>query len=270
MMFSLGSSLEAQDFKRIIHQKSSVALGLVLQMILLPSIALGIAYFAPISLEWKIGILIVALCPGGATSNYISYILKADTALSVSLTTVNSFLIIFSVPLLFNFGISALTNQVSDYNIQLGGSIKEVLFFVLTPMLIGLGFRKVFTKTAIASQNLLKWGSTILLGLVFLLKFLRGTNGKSNLAIVDILELLPYCLLLHFSGMLLSYFLSQKLLKNQLQSITIAIEVGLQNTALALLIANSLFADSLVEQPALAFAMFSFFTTLGFGWVKAP
>ena len=91
-MFGLGLSLSPADFKNLFNQPRALAVGLVCQMALLPFIAWFIAAWAPVTNELKVGIMILSVCPGGITSNLVSYFVKGNVALAISLTVTNAFL----------------------------------------------------------------------------------------------------------------------------------------------------------------------------------
>ena len=86
--FAIGSSLRFADFENIFRKSKPLYLGLFLQMVFLPICAFIIAAVADLSPAEKVGLIIVAICPGGTTSNFISYLIKADTALAVALTSI--------------------------------------------------------------------------------------------------------------------------------------------------------------------------------------
>lgn len=267
IMFSLGTSLRIKDFQRVTQQKEAVGLGLLLQMVLLPLLALIIAWIAPLRAEWKLGLFIVSLCPGGATSNFISYLVNADTALSVSLTCVNSFLILISVPLMVNLSVEVFLGQNDSYNISLLDTALDMFYVILLPVTLGVLFRHFLPHWVFSLKEILKISSTIILASVFAFKIFWEQND-ALISWSDIIELLPYCFLLHFLAITLSYAMSKWILSDKKQSVTIGIEVGLQNTALALLITDEMMDNALIGYPALVFAMFTFFTTFGFAWWK--
>ncbi|MCH2193518.1 bile acid:sodium symporter [Kordia sp.] len=268
IMFGIGSSLRTEDFKNVFKNPKSLTIGLVLQIIALPLLALLIVSFTDLSPEWKMGIFIVSICPGGTTSNFISYILKTDVALSISLTVVNSFIILFTIPTLVFFGLEYFELEKSNENLSLVNTITQVFLVLIFPVLIGLFLNEKYPITIQKIQNYLKYFNILLLAFVFGVKFFASeTNGGSGINQEIIYVLLPACLLLHSISMIGSYFLSRKLKLNNLQSTTIGIEVGLQNTGLALLVSTTIVKNEVMSQPALVFAIFSFFTTLIFGYV---
>ncbi len=265
IMFGIGSSVKLDDFKVLFKSKKVVGVGLSLQMIFLPIFAFLIAYSSGISPEFKVGLFIVAICPGGTTSNFISYIVKADVALSIALTSINSVLILVTIPLLSKFAIMAFLGNGADVEISVVSTFYKVIVILFIPAISGVMFNEKFESISKKIQKTLKYINTILLAIVFAIKFFAGNSfGGSGIQLSEIFELLPFCLLLHVGSMILSYLLALKLNISNFRATTIGIEVGLQNTTLALLVTGTLIGNNEMTKPALVYAIFSFFTTLIF------
>lgn len=268
IMFGIGSSLRMRDFIRTFARSKALYTGLSLQLVFLPLLAVFIISFAPIDPIWKLGIFIVSISPGGTSSNLISYIARADVALSVTLTSFNSLIILFSIPLLTNFAISYYGFDNSEYALKMGSTFWQILLIVLIPVIAGVYFNKKFPTQSSNSQKPLRNIIMVLLAGIFSVKFLMDEqNGGSGLTFEAIKTLLPYCLSLHLVSIVFSYFLALVIRIRNQQALTIAIEVGLQNTTLALLITATFLDSNPMSQPALVFALFSFFTTLGFALI---
>ena len=105
IMLGMGLSLVIADFKRIFIYPKAIVVGLVNQLIILPLIGFAIAVAFPLAPEIAIGIMILAACPGGPTSNLIAHLAKGDTALSVNLTAMSSFATILTIPFIVNFAL---------------------------------------------------------------------------------------------------------------------------------------------------------------------
>ncbi len=103
IMLGMGMSLVFDDFKRIFIYPKAIFVGVVNQMIILPLLGFGIAILFPLRPEIAVGIMILAACPGGPTSNLITHLAKGDTALSVTLTAISSFITILTIPFIVNF-----------------------------------------------------------------------------------------------------------------------------------------------------------------------
>ncbi|HMB59974.1 MAG TPA: bile acid:sodium symporter, partial [Xanthomonadales bacterium] len=105
LMFGMGLQLTRRDWLRLVRLPRAVLAGLLGQFILLPAVAFLMVYFLSLPLAVAAGIVILAACPGGVVSNSISFLARADIALSVTLTAVSSVLALLTVPLIVSFGL---------------------------------------------------------------------------------------------------------------------------------------------------------------------
>lgn len=268
IMFGIGASLKTSDFKNIFSQPKALLLGLGLQMLFLPLYALMIANFSDLSPALKVGLFIIAICPGGTTSNFISYLVNADVALSISLTCINSVLILITIPTLSNFAINYFLGTSEHYEVSVTSTFVQVFLIVLLPAILGVLFNQRFPILAMRLKQPLKYINIVLLALVFGIKFFAGeSQGGSGLNQSETFALLPPTLILHIGALVISYFVALYFIKNNFQATTIGIEVGLQNTTLALLVTGTIIGNNEMTKPALVYAIFSFFTTLLFAWL---
>lgn len=268
IMLGIGATLKLSDFKRIFLRPKALSLGLGLQILFLPALALVLLWFSDLSPEVKMGIFIISICPGGSTSNFISYIVNADVALSISLTALNSIVIVFSIPLLSSFALDYFMDIDHTYSISLWGAVLQVFLIVLVPVCIGLWFNHKYYELSRKIETSVKYINVVLLGSVFLIKFLAGEDsGGTGINKADIISILPMTLLLHAIAILISFFLASRLLNKNIQATTIGIEVGLQNTTLAILLAGTIIGSNEMTKPALVYALFSFFTTITFAYL---
>lgn len=270
IMFVIGSSLSFSDFRNVFTNPKAFFLGLVMQMVLLPVLAFVIIFQTDLPTEYKIGFFIVSICPGGTTSNFISYLVDADTALSIALTSINSVLILITIPMLTNYSLSFFVGE-GQALIELSflDTFLQVFTIVILPAIVGLVINRFYHHFVHKIKKPLKVVNSILLAIIFCIKFLADKNtGGSGIVIDEIIQLLPYCLLLHLATMLISYWVSVFFFSvGKVQATTIGIEVGLQNTTLALMITGTFLQNAEMTKPALVFAMFSFFTTLFFALI---
>ncbi len=268
IMFGIGASLKPEDFRNVFLYPKALLLGLVLQMLFLPLFVWAITLCTDLNPFFKAGLFIVALCPGGTTSNFISYIVKAEVALSISLTTVNSILILFTIPFFTGIGLNYYLENNQVISLPVGETVLQVFLITLLPAILGLLFNHFFTKFSTRIQQPLKYINILLLGLVFSIKFFAGeSQGGSGITTEEIIAILPAALAVNLGSMLISYAFARLIQLDNRQAVTIGIEVGLQNTTLALLVTGTLLANNEMTKPALVFALFSFFTTLAFAWI---
>jgi len=142
IMLGMGLSLVADDFKRIFLQPKAIIIGLVNQLILLPIIAFILVLLIPLQPEIAVGVMILAACPGGPTSNLISHLAKADTALSVTLTALSSFITILTIPFIINFSLEQFLNESNMIQLNILDTFQKILIIIIIPVTIGMIIRK--------------------------------------------------------------------------------------------------------------------------------
>ena len=265
IMFGLGMSLKRSDFQELFHQPKALSIGLFSQMILLPMMAVVWVMFSGLSPEFKIGVLILSICPGGITSNLVSYFVKGNVALSVSLTVINSLLTLFSIPILVNIFLNYF-DVSNDGLVHL--PVLDTMFSIFTitilPASVGMFLRDRLGKKILQIQKYINIVLPVLLFIVFGIKFL-GSNqkGGTGISINEIIKLTPIVIGLNVSAMLLGVVVATIFNLSFKNRVTIAVEVGLHNTALALIVAGEKLGITAMEKPALVYAMYSFFITYG-------
>ncbi len=269
IMLGLGLSLKKEDFKQLFDQPKPLAIGLFSQMLLLPIVAFVLVYQSNLNPELKVGVMILSVCPGGITSNLISYFVKGNVALAVSLTVSNAFLSLFSIPLMVNlfiqYFIGASTNQI---HLPFWSTMLEIFAITIVPASIGMLLRHKLGKKIMELQKGINIVLPILLLLVFTFKFLAGNqSGGASMSGSDIWMLTPIVIGLNVLSMFLGYLVGTPFRLSFKNRITIAVEVGLHNTALALLIASEKLGVSNMEKPALVYALYSFFVTFAVAWI---
>ncbi|WP_282109980.1 bile acid:sodium symporter family protein [Shewanella algicola] len=235
IMFGMGLSLTRFDFLRLWQTPAPIVTGFVGQIIALPFLALGICLAMELSTPMAIGLMILAACPGGTTSNVVSHLAKANLALSVSLTAISSIVCVFTAPFVIQFSVGYFANgapiDVSLTSISLG-----LLVITLLPIVFGMVVRGYYREWAIKVEVYFRR-----FALVFLLLMITGVVIQEHAIIVEAFnEVFIACLLLNFGAMFIGV-VSAKLLKlTHKDGLTLAIEIGLQNSTMAMLICISL------------------------------
>jgi len=281
IMFGIGLSLTVQNFKNIFIYPKSIITGLTAQMLVLPIIAFIFCLFFDIPPELKVGLIILSVCPGGTTSNFITYLLNGNTALSVSMTTVNSILTLLTVPFFVNIALVYFLGAETKFHLPFIETILQIFFITIIPAIIGIIINerlpklslklnsKIFIPLGFLKQmkfNFIKLLTIILLGIVFAIKLFASEGlGGAGLTKDDFILLLPIGILFNITGLFLGYIISLLLKLKDKTPMTIGIEVGLQNTTLAFLIAGTLLKNTEMQKPALVYAFFSFWTAILFG-----
>jgi BASS family bile acid:Na+ symporter len=243
IMLAMGLSLTLNDFKRVFLHPKATLLGLILQLILLPSIALIIAYSFALSSIASSGLLLLALCPGGATSNLFSYLAKGNVALSVTLTAITSILIPFSLPIVFSTYLEFIGRDQQVFLLPFVIVMKKLFIVTVIPILIGMLLRYHFTKTIINHEKAIKLIATSTMLIVIILLLLTNMTMVQEMATINGIAVLSLCCF----SLLITYAVSAIMLNSTKDAKTIAIEVGVQNAGTAMMV-----AFTIMNQPQLA------------------
>lgn len=263
VMLGIGMSLTWRDFRQVLDFPKPLWIGLLLQMLIVPILSFGIAYYSDLSANWKIGFIILAICPGGTTASFISYLFKGNVALSIALTTINSFLTLFTIPLISNFSLRFFAQQNTIIQLPFWETFLQICLITLVPAIIGVIIRQIWEDFAKKTQTRLKFITVFMLGLVFTIKIFGG--GKSSISTEDIFQLIPITLILNVLGMGLGYFSAKIFGFEKKDGFTIGIEMSIHNTTLAFLVTDTLLHTPDLSKPALVYSLFSFWTAIVFG-----
>ena len=147
LMFDLGLALRFEDFGKVFRHPWPIAVALVGQLVFLPAIALGLAYLLKLSPVFFIGLVLIACCPGGSSSNVFSKLANGDVALSVTLTALSSIITLFTIPVIMGWA-TRLVGESVGITLPVGNLIKQNLVLMLLPVLLGIGLHYAWPKTA--------------------------------------------------------------------------------------------------------------------------
>jgi len=261
----MGLSVSLSDFKNLFQRPKALTTGLISQMLILPLIAFLIASLTDLNPYFKVGLVIIAACPGGATSNLITYILSGNVALSISLTVMNSLITLLTIPLIVNLGLQTFLHQNAEIHLPVLNTIGKIFLLTVLPAYTGILIRKHFEVFAEKLNKPLKY---ILPGILLLmyLGVMFVDQGADSGNIKSFSELLIPALILNASSMVIGWLFARILKLGRKNQMTISIEVGLQNSALAIFVASTLLKNNDMALVAVVYGSFTFFTTFLFGW----
>ena len=269
IMIGMGLSLTLSDFKRLYQYPKATIVGLINQIILLPLIGFALIKIFNLEPTLAIGVMLIAACPGGVTSNLISHVSKGDTALSVTLTAISTFISLISLPIIVAFSLRHFMGADQYVDINEIDIVKQVIAIVIVPVVIGMLIRSRSESFALKMDKPFRIASTVLFFVIVL-----GIIAKEReTLLVSFTQVGFACLALNICTMLVG-FLTAKLANLTLkQTITVAIESGIQNGTLAIVIATTIIQDSSMTIAPGVYSILMFFTggymMLRFGKNKA-
>lgn len=256
IMFGMGLSLTAADFKRILIYPKAVSLGLFNQLILLPVIAFLIVKGLGLAPELAVGLMILSACPGGATSNLITHLAKGDSALSITLTAFSSLITVVTIPFIVNFSIEYFISGGEEQKLEILGTVVAVLAITVIPVTISMMVLKKAPELAKRLEKPFRQFSTVFFVLIVLVAFVKE---KDNL-VQFFIDAGPASLALNLTTLGLGYGIAKLVGLNFRQSLTIAVESGIQNGTLGITIAATLIVNSVMTIPSAIYSLIMFGT----------
>lgn len=254
LMFLLGTELNKSAFTDVVKNPRAVFVGMFGQIVLLPLIAFGIAYAMGLSPVYFMGLVLIACCPGGSSSNVFSMLVKGNVALSVTLTALSSIITLFTLPLIMD-AVSLYLSAQSGVSVTLpvGKLLMQNIVLLLVPMLLGIAFKRLRPVAAEKVARVLgkaAFPALMLLAFVFFLQYTTEIIDNFTLLGVAVTVLI-------FVSMLCSSLLSRISGGGNAERRTIVIEVGMQNAAQTIAIATSPFIFNSGEMaiPAIIYAL---------------
>ncbi|MGX1110774.1 BASS family bile acid:Na+ symporter [Pseudoalteromonas sp. MBR-15] len=256
IMFGMGLGLKKKDFGALFLSPKALILGLTCQMLLLPMVAFLLAMGLKLPSELAIGLILVACCPGGVTSNLYTYLFKGDLALSISLTTLATFISPFTLPFIVHFAMSSFSVPGNEFTLPIVKTIIQMLAITLLPVTIGMLFNNLKPHLSSKIEPLIRRLSSVFLVIIVVAIIHKNADLMFSFFATSGLATLT----LNLTTLMLGLFFAKISGLSQPQQMSIAIEVGLQNGTLAILIASTLINNPTMAIPGATYSLFMFLT----------
>ena len=257
IMLGMGMTLVIADFTRIIKYPKAIIIGLTNQLVFLPIIGFLLAIAFNLNPITAVGLMILATCPGGPTSNLITQVCKGNIALSVTLTAIASMVSILTIPFILSYALAYFgSNTNVVIKLPILDTIIQIMGITVIPISIGMLIRKHKTSFAIRMEKPMRTASTV----IFILVFIAVIAANSDKLVDGMKAAGLVTLTLNLATMGLGY-LTARLFKLSLNdAISITIESGIQNGTLAFVIATSILNNVEMGIPTGAYSIWMFLT----------
>ena len=263
IMLGMGLGLRLDDFKRVFIQPKAVTLGLIGQLIVLPVVGFLLATIFPLSPELAVGVMILAACPGGPTSNMVTYLVRGNVALSITLTAMSSLITVFTIPLVVNLAMQRFMGEGVALQLPFLSAVIQIGVITLIPVTLGMLLHHFAPKFAARVETLVKWFSIFFLGLIIFGLLLKERENIPSF----FLQVGGVTLTLNLLTMALGYAIAILGKLDQSSAKAITVEVGIQNGTLAIAIATTLLNSPTMAIPAAIYALLMFATSAAFAWL---
>jgi BASS family bile acid:Na+ symporter len=246
IMLGMGVTLDFEDFRRVSSRRGVIALGVVLQYTVMPLLGWTIAALFGLPTPFAVGLILVACCPGGTASNVVTYIARADVPLSVTMTAISTLVAAAATP--------ALTEWLASSRVAVPatGLALSTVQVVVLPVLAGLTLRRLAPHVSALVMPVAP-----LVAVVMIVLIVASIIGAGRADILQSgLALAGAVFMLHACGFLVGYSVARLASGDARVARTIAIEVGMQNSGLGVVLARQNFASPLVAIPSAISSLF--------------
>lgn len=251
IMVGIGLTLTLRDFGQVTLNPKGMIVGTIAQILLMPMAAFAIASMLGLAPALAVGLVIIAACPGGTTSNLFALLSRGNIALSILLTVSASLITILSLPFFTNMALVRYLGEGSEIALPVGKTIAMLVVIVLLPVAIGMLLRSRWPERAQRMESgVSRFGAAVLLLLIIMLLW------ESRDRVVQLfIDAGPATLLLNLTGIVIGLGLSRLAGLSQRESMAVAVELGIKNSTLALMVTLSLLESSEMSVPAVVYSL---------------
>ena len=255
VLFGMGLSLVPADFRRVFRSPRAKLVGLACQLALLPLVAFLLALAFRLPGELAVGLMIIAACPGGATSNLVTHLSRGDTALSVTLTAISSVVCVFTIPWIVGLSMHHFLGAAAAIQLPFWKTLGQLSLVTILPISLGMLLRHSRPALAAALARPANIFSFVFLAAIIAAAVLREPDLPRQFQLAG-----PAAITLNVVMMALGFAAGWLFRLNRPQRITIAIETGIQNGTLALGISLGLLDSARLAMPSVVYSLFMFAT----------
>lgn len=253
IMVGVGLTLRPRDFHNTIYYPKALILGSIAQILVLPALALLLAIALRLPPAIAVGLVVIAACPGGTTSNVFAFLAKSNLALSILMTAVASLVTVLTIPIFTNFALGLFTDQTIGDPLRLP-VMRTVLILVLIiflPVMIGMGLRARSVSLAGKLEGIVSvFGLFVLVSLIVMIVYQTRDH---------LLELIvatgPAVIILNLAGIALGFAAAKLAGHDHRDGLTLAIEMGIKNSTIGLMVTLTLLESAEIAMPATLYGL---------------
>lgn len=251
IMTGIGLTLTVGDFRREAQQPTGLTIGAVGQLLVMPALGFVIVWLFGLSGALAVGLVIAAASPGGATSNVVCYLGRANVALSIVLTVVASLVTVLTLPLFTELAIDQQGLAVAGVELPVLGTILRLVVIVIVPVLLGMAVRARSPETAASAERYISaFGAIVLAALIVGITIDLWEDVPTYLRQAG-----PAVIALNLGGIAVGLLLGRAASLPLRDRLTLAIELGVKNATLGILIAGLVSTDFTYAVPSAAYGL---------------
>jgi len=256
IMVGVGLTLRVRDFHNVVHYPRALVFGTIAQIVLMPAMGFALAWALQLPPAIAIGLVIIAACPGGTTSNVFAFLAKGNLALSILMTAAASLITVLSLPLFANWAIGLFTDSSLESPLQLPitQTIVMLLAVVFVPVMLGMTLRAWKTQLAGRLEGAVgAFGMLVLFALVVLI-VIQTRDHLGELLV----QAGPSVIALNLLGIAAGLGIARWAGHDFVDGLTLAMELGIKNSTIGLTVTLTLLGSADIAMPAALYGLLMF------------
>jgi bile acid:Na+ symporter, BASS family len=251
IMVGIGLTLTVRDFQREAEHPKGMVVGAFGQILIMPLLGFLVVMLFGLSGALAVGVVIVAACPGGATSNLICFLGRANVALSIALTVIASLITVVTLPLFTEFAIDWQGLAAAGVELPVVETILRLIVIVIIPVIIGMAIRNRNADLANRAERLVSlFGAIVLIALIVGITIDLWADVPTYLRQAG-----PAVVLLNVVGIIVGMVSGRLTGLSESDSLTLGMELGVKNATVGILIATLISADFTYAVPSAVYGL---------------
>ncbi|QIL91288.1 bile acid:sodium symporter family protein [Microbulbifer sp. SH-1] len=254
IMIGIGMTLTARDFHQVTVKPAGLILGTVTQILLMPAAAFALAWALRLPPAMAVGLVVIAACPGGTTSNLFTLLARGNVALSIVLTISASLITIMTLPIFANYALELNYGTQQAIELPFGKTVLMLSLIVLLPVAIGMLVKRSSPALAARAEGLVSvFGGLVLAALVIGIVY-----GMRDRFLDLMIQAGPATIALNLLGIALGFFSARMIGLGKREGIAIATELGIKNGTLGLMVTLTLLQSGDMSIPSAIYGVIMF------------
>ncbi|MCH8498224.1 MAG: bile acid:sodium symporter [Marinobacter sp.] len=254
IMIGIGMTLTPRDFRQVAVYPRGMVVGTIAQILIMPLVAFAIATLLQLPPALAVGLVIIAACPGGTTSNLFVLLGRGHIALSIVLTVLASLITVATLPFFTNLALDWYTSGDDRISLPVGRTVMTLLLVVLLPVAVGMIFRSKAPVLATKVESIVSvFGALVLavlvVGIALGVEDLGALLAKAG----------PAAILLNLAGILIGLAAGRLFSLSPRESLAVAVELGIKNGTIGLMVTITLLGSEDMSVPAAVYGVMMFF-----------
>lgn len=256
IMVGVGLTLRPRDFHNVVYYPKVLVMGTIAQIVLLPAVGFTLAWVLQLPPAIAVGLVIIAACPGGTTSNVFAFLGKGNLALSILMTAGASLITVLTLPLFTNLAIDLFKQESLEQPLEMPvmQTVVMLLAIVFVPVMLGMGLRAWKPQLAGKLEGVVgAFGMVVLFALVVLIV----VQTRDHL--VELLvQAGPSVIALNLAGIAIGFVVARFARADFVDGLTLAMELGIKNSTIGLTVALTLLGSADIAMPAALYGLLMF------------